>query len=539
MTAMHQTTAHQPTADYDRVWNEVDLAQVEDFGNRSTTAAGGSMFEGEPPLAGASDEVRPQKPFYRFSGDLPTALAHLRDDARWVAWDYRWKDGRWSKPPFDPRTGRHASVSDPATWGTFDMAVRGMERHGLAGVGLVLTENSEISGYDLDHCITAAGSFSELAAEIVGYAETYAEISPSGEGIRGFVVGKVKKALKDDGLGVELYGSGRYLTITGRQLPDAPNCIAKAPRTLARLTALVEAAREAKRQKGNASGNARLYNGGFFRRVNDEALACLDNWVPTLHPTASKQPNGAWRITSRGLGRDLQEDLAYHPYGIRDHGEEIGLTPVDAVLRYGAAKDPLAAAFWLCKHMGVETTAMGWSAEGKGPSGTDTEDGPRSKGRNKHTQADRLIEIATGRSVELYHAPDGTTYADLVADGHRETWPLKSSGFRGWLARAYYMETHGAPNAEAISTAMGVIEARARFDGVERSVFLRVAEHGNKVYLDLCNKDWSAVEIDANGWRVVDRPLVRFRRTRSMLALPDPQRGGKPRRAAQAPARRR
>ena len=91
--------------------------------------------------------------------------------------------------PNRPSTRAPADMPPSATLqrgARFDEAVAGMERHGLAGVGLVLTENGGISGIDLDHCITDADSLSELAVEIVGYAETYAEISPSGEGIRGF-----------------------------------------------------------------------------------------------------------------------------------------------------------------------------------------------------------------------------------------------------------------------------------------------------------------------------------------------------------------
>jgi hypothetical protein len=70
----------------------------------------------------------------------------------------------------------------------------------------------------------------------------------------------------------------------------------------------------------------------------------LDDWVPVLHPTSSKQATGAWRITSKNLGRDLEEDLSYHPDGISDYGEEHGLTPIDAVQRYGGATDAVTAA---------------------------------------------------------------------------------------------------------------------------------------------------------------------------------------------------
>ena len=51
------------------------------------------------------------------------------------------------------------------------------------------------------------------------------------------------------------------------------------------------------------------------------------------------------------------------------------------------------------------------------------------------TQADILIDLA--QTAELFHAPDGTGFADLDVNGHRETWPIRSKGFRRWLARCF------------------------------------------------------------------------------------------------------
>ena len=53
-----------------------------------------------------------------------------------------------------------------------------------------------------------------------------------------------------------------------------------------------------------------------------------------------------------------------------------------------------------------------------------------------------------------------------------------------------------------------------------------MAEHGGRLYLDLCDRAWRAVEIDDEGWRVVDRPPAKFRRTRGSQPLPEPERGG-------------
>jgi len=51
-------------------------------------------------------------------------------------------------------------------------------------------------------------------------------------------------------------------------------------------------------------------------------------------------------------------------------------------------------------------------------------------GRRGPTQADILIELA--QEAELFHAPDGTGFADLNINCHRETWPIRAKGFRRW-----------------------------------------------------------------------------------------------------------
>ena len=140
------------------------------------------------------------------------------------------------------------------------------------------------------------------------------------------------------------------------------------------------------------------------------------------------------------------------------------------------------------------------------------------------TQADILIELT--QSAELFHTPDGGGFADLNINGHRETWPIRAKGFRRWLARRFFEATHGAPSSEALQSALNVIEARAHFDAPERMVHVRVGGLDDKLYLDLGDEAWRAVEIDASGWRVIDNPPVRFRRAAGMQPLSTPVSGG-------------
>ena len=140
------------------------------------------------------------------------------------------------------------------------------------------------------------------------------------------------------------------------------------------------------------------------------------------------------------------------------------------------------------------------------------------------TQADILIDLAG--TADLFHDTDGTPYADIEINGHRETWSVRSKGIRQWLVRQFFEETGRAPNSEALNSVLNVMEARAQIDGPERRVFIRVGSLDDRLYLDLCNEAWQAVEITNVGWRVIDNPPVRFRRAAGMEPLPTPVGGG-------------
>lgn len=140
------------------------------------------------------------------------------------------------------------------------------------------------------------------------------------------------------------------------------------------------------------------------------------------------------------------------------------------------------------------------------------------------TQADILIDLAG--AADLFHSADGTALADILINEHRETWPVRTKGFRRWLARQFFEQTGGAPSSEALQSALNVIEAKAHFDGPERPVFIRVGGLDGRLYLDLGDEAWRAVEIDATGWRIIEKPPVRFRRAAGMQPLAVPITGG-------------
>ncbi len=144
--------------------------------------------------------------------------------------------------------------------------------------------------------------------------------------------------------------------------------------------------------------------------------------------------------------------------------------------------------------------------------------------KNKN-QTNDLIELAS--IADYFHDVDGIAYADITAeDGHRETWAVTSEGYKRWLRGVCYKKTKGAISSDVFNTAIQTLAARAQNDGEERPVCIRAGRHDGKIYIDLCNEKWQAIEISTEGYKVIDNPPLRFRRRKGMKPLPLPVSGG-------------
>lgn len=137
----------------------------------------------------------------------------LRDRRQWVL--------HRNKQPFQP-TGERASTTNAASWSGFDDAANADGQ--FDGPGFVFSNDDPFVGVDLDRCRDAAtGKIEPWAQDIVNRLDSYAEVSPSGNGIHIIAKGR----LPIDGSGVkrdhangkaEAYQHSRYFTVTGDSL---------------------------------------------------------------------------------------------------------------------------------------------------------------------------------------------------------------------------------------------------------------------------------------------------------------------------------
>ena len=148
------------------------------------------------------------------------------------------------------------------------------------------------------------------------------------------------------------------------------------------------------------------------------------------------------------------------------------------------------------------------------------------EGGKEKTVADLLVQIAFDEA-ELCHDKNQNGFASVLVDGHWETSPVRSKGFRLWLRRRLREEHERSAYSDALGTAVEEVESKALFEAPEAEAHVRLARHKGAVWLDLADEKWRTVRITSQGWEIVsDKPPVRFVRPRGLLPLPTPVRGG-------------
>lgn len=167
----------------------------------------------------------------RFEGlfDAARIPAALQGFARWSVWEAAWNakrgdGGKWDKVP------RHALAPHPristtrlGAWRPFEVALRALHGAGerFAGLGYVMTQPHGVVGVDLDHCVDEVGALQPWAQEVVEQLGSYAELSPSGTGVRIFCLAEIDADWVNHEQGIEVYAGheARFLTVTGQRLP--------------------------------------------------------------------------------------------------------------------------------------------------------------------------------------------------------------------------------------------------------------------------------------------------------------------------------
>lgn len=157
----------------------------------------------------------------------------FKQKKNWVRWKLEEVNGRLTKIPYQ-LSGSKASSTNPETWNTYSNIIQGAVVDKTQGIG-IMTDGTFI-GFDLDGCLNPqTGELATWAQKIVD-ACGYVEITPSGTGVRGYVLGTLPPGRRrfaidvaagfGDKVGIEAYSEKRFFTVTGERLGNSSSLIA-------------------------------------------------------------------------------------------------------------------------------------------------------------------------------------------------------------------------------------------------------------------------------------------------------------------------
>jgi hypothetical protein len=164
---------------------------------------------------------------------------------------------------------------------------------------------------------------------------------------------------------------------------------------------------------------------------------------------------------------------------------------------------------------------------------------------------ERLILYARSAAT-FFHNSEREGFASMRNDGHRENYEISSPRFKLWVRHEFWrrekerleataLDVEGALHEGAIKVEMPAVvrdrdlgdairqlESIALFEGRQEEVHIRTAGHGDRVYIDMGDDAWRAIEVSSEGWRIVEGEEipVRFIRPKGLLALPEPAPSG-------------
>lgn len=181
--------------------------------------------------------------------NFPQCLSPLADERRFVVW--RWEDtgaAKLTKVPYQVN-GNPAKSNDPTTWATAEEVFAVLQTGWYAGAGIELLNLTGIAALDLDKVRNPeTGEILLWAQQLVEACNSYAEITPSGAGVR--IIGAVAhshapmhtKKSHPDGGEIEFFvqpNTGRFITVTGNKLPGVPDLLAPIDRQIAWIWGIV------------------------------------------------------------------------------------------------------------------------------------------------------------------------------------------------------------------------------------------------------------------------------------------------------------
>src|SRR3989344_218059 len=403
-------------------------------------------------------------------------------EQRWINWRYEMRDGKRTKVPKLTSGYGNAKPNDPSTWSTLEQVLDAMDQvdgGSFDGIGIMFDDSKTLLGVDIDHCIVDGEVSPEIAA-IIQSANTYTEVSPSGEGLHLYLKLSAPLTLERNRSGsFECYTTGRWFTVTGNEWKTSyairtvtpeeavsvlrlmgypwkkgvPQLTLAEPKIVSKKTPLSDDAILSRMfaSKNGAKIKA-LYDGDTSEYGGDESAAdsALCFHLAFWTGKDAEKIEALWLSSPLGAREKTQKRKDYRGMTIRS---------------------------------AIENTTETYTAPSKDESEEDDT-----------TRTSQATQIATlvmnDPQITLFLDQYRAAHVRMPVDDHFEIWPCASSDFGYWLSNEYFTRYGKAVGTNTLSAALNAVQGKARASGLRYTLHNRIAEADGAIWYDLGDEKW-------------------------------------------------
>jgi hypothetical protein len=458
-------------------------------------------------------------------------------------WCVHRTDGERPKVPHAPG-GYKLQWSIPANWINFSEAKKAYldgsklsdgHKCKFDGIGYFISREKDakldVYAIDLDHCRNPDTlEIDQWAKDLLAKLDSYSEVSPSGTGVHVFVKGMLPENSKNtndqmkDKNRIEVFVNKHHITVTGDRLEEYPSTIEDRSQTIETIyneVLEVKAARK-KELKQDKVKKSRVIYDAKEEAKRKYVSSAIEDEMRILKDTSEGGRNNQLNRSAFAIGQFVGAHYVSEREAIREleraaiaagMGEKDGIA---ATIRSGL-QDGMLNPRIIPENNDPQTTLPKVLSNPQ----IVVEDSPK-----KQAIASLLVNIAVKNCIELWHTPNNECYITVPKNSHKEHYKLSSKATKIWLGKQGHELMEKVISGSTIKDAVNVLEGMAIYEGKEYALGIRKAQIGDKIYVDLGDATWRAVEIDRSGWRIINECPVKFKRSKNALALPMPERGG-------------
>lgn len=137
----------------------------------------------------------------------------------------------------------------------------------------------------------------------------------------------------------------------------------------------------------------------------------------------------------------------------------------------------------------------------------------KSSQKKQGGQAKTLVNLAL-RNAKLFYDQFNDEFARVKTDKGFPVYKIRSKHFKNWLGYQFYLSEseNQVANSESLKSALNTLCGHAQFEGKRHDLHIRVADCKSAIWYDICDKNWQAIRITAQGWKIIKKPPILFRR---------------------------